>query len=69
MTRITNALAFFVALFTIAAPAQAYVGPGMGLGAIGAVLGAIGAIVLAILGLVWYPVKRALKRRKAGGEA
>lgn len=39
----------------------AYVGPGAGLSAIGAVLALIGAVLLAIVGFVWYPVKRLLQ--------
>ena len=44
--------------------AQAYVGPGAGLGAIGTVLALIGAVLLAILGFLWYPIKRLLAKRK-----
>ena len=48
-----------------AAPAHAYIGPGAGLGAIGAAL-AIGiAVILLIVGFVWYPVKRLLKGFKS----
>ena len=36
----------------------AYVGPGAGLTAIGAVLAFLGAILLAILGFIWYPLRR-----------
>ena len=43
---------------------HAYVGPGAGLSAIGSVLALIGAMLLLIVGFVWYPVKRLLKRRK-----
>jgi Na+-driven multidrug efflux pump len=42
--------------------AQAYTGPGLGLGAIGAALGIVGSIFLAILSLIWYPFKRAWRR-------
>ena len=44
--------------------ALAYIGPGVGAGAIGAVLGFIGAVFLAIFAVVWYPVKRLLKGKK-----
>lgn len=44
--------------------AYAYVGPGLGLGAIGALFGGIVALLLAIVGVVWYPIKRVLKKRK-----
>jgi len=45
--------------------AHAYVGPGAGLTAIGTLLAFLGAIGLALVGFVWYPVKR-LIRRPAG---
>jgi Kef-type K+ transport system membrane component KefB len=45
-------------------PALAYVGPGLGLGAIGAFLGAVLAVLLAIVGFLWYPIKRLLRKRK-----
>jgi hypothetical protein len=42
--------------------ALAYVGPGAGLTAIGTVLALLGAVALALVGFVWYPVKRLLRR-------
>lgn len=51
-----------------ATPAAAYIGPGAGLGAIGTVIAVIGAILLMIVGFVWYPVKRLLKRGKKPAE-
>lgn len=42
--------------------AQAYVGPGVGLGALGVLLGVVGGVLLAIFGFFWYPIKRMLKR-------
>jgi hypothetical protein len=55
----------------LAAPgiADAYVGPGLGVGAIAAFFGAVLAVLLAIVGVVWYPLKRLLKRRKAPAES
>lgn len=52
-------------LLTVATSAEAYVGPGMGLGVIGAVLGFLTAILLAFAGMVWYPIKRMLRARRA----
>lgn len=46
-----------------AAPAQAYMGPGAGLSAIGSFLSLVAAIFFAIVGLVWYPVRRLLRKR------
>ena len=45
--------------------AQAYVGPGAGLTAIGAVLAVIAAVFLAIVGFIWYPVRRHMRNRRA----
>ena len=42
--------------------AYAYVGPGLGLGVIGAVFGAIAAVLLAVVGIIWYPIKRLLRK-------
>jgi len=42
----------------------AYLGPGVGGGAIAATLGLIVAIFAALFGLIWFPVKRLLKNRK-----
>jgi hypothetical protein len=42
--------------------AQAYTGPGLGLGAIGVAFGLVGSILLAIVSVVWYPVKRLVRR-------
>ncbi len=44
--------------------AMAYIGPGAGLSAIGTLFAVLGAVLLAIVGFVWYPIKRLLKRRK-----
>jgi hypothetical protein len=44
-------------LFYPAKP-YAYIGPGLGLGALGAILGLVFSILLAILGIFWYPIKR-----------
>jgi len=56
------------ALALSATPALAYVGPGLGLGAIGVVVGLILSIVLAIFAFVWMPIKRALGRNKVTEE-
>lgn len=45
--------------------ALAYIGPGVGAGAIAAVLGVLGSIFLAIVAVLYYPIKRMMKGRKA----
>lgn len=52
--------------------ASAYVGPGAGVSAIGGALALIAGAILAIVGFVWYPLKRLLRflrqpRPSAGG--
>ena len=55
------------AWFAIVAPtvAQAYIGPGAGLSAIGSLLALVAAVFVAIFGFLWYPIKSWRKRRQA----
>ena len=46
-----------------AGPAMAYIGPGAGLGAIAVTVAMLLGVLLLVIGLVWYPLKRFLKRR------
>ena len=56
---------FIILFFTIISyTAQAYVGPGMSGGFIVAVLGTIFAIFAALFGIIYYPLKRFLKKKK-----
>ena len=60
----------FCAVWLAPAAAHAYIGPGAGISAIGSLLALIAAVLLAIVGFVWYPVKRLMKnRRKARKKA
>lgn len=54
-------------LFTVPAAANAYMGPGLGLGLISVALGFIGSITLGFFAILWYPVKRFLRRRRQAG--
>jgi hypothetical protein len=38
--------------------ADAYIGPGAGLSVIGTAVAFVGAVIFAVIGLVWYPLKR-----------
>ncbi len=62
---------FFVLspLLLVCPPAQAYIGPGAGAGTIAVVLGILAAIVMAFFAVLWYPVKRLIKKRKTAREA
>ncbi len=48
-----------------AAPAHAYIGPGLGAGTVAVVLGVLGSILLAFASLIWYPAKRLIRRFNA----
>lgn len=55
-----------VGISLISSPAWAYVGPGAGLTALGSLVALIGAIGLALVGFIWYPVKRLRRKFKTG---
>ena len=57
-------LFLFISLLLISLPSYAYIGPGMGGGVIMAVIGFLAAIFLGLFGILYYPIKRALKKRK-----
>ena len=42
----------------------AYIGPGMGGGLIAAIFGIIAAFFLGLWGILYYPIKRAIKNKK-----
>ena len=50
--------------FSFVCAAYAYLGPGIGGGLLIATLGVVIAIFAAIFGVIWFPLKRFLKRRK-----
>jgi hypothetical protein len=57
-----------IALLAVAPlTAQAYVGPGAGVGMIGSLLAVLGAILLAVVGLILWPLRMLRKRRQAKG--
>ena len=68
MVRVCFPLAAILAL-TVPNAAAAYIGPGLGAGVIGVVLGIFGAIVLALVAVLYFPIKRMLKRRRGGTSA
>ena len=59
-----NKSILFLFIFLISFPSYAYIGPGMGGGVIAAIIGFFAAILLALWGILYYPIKRALKNRK-----
>ena len=63
-------LSLYINLLAIllVSPAHAYIGPGVGAGTIAVVLGIIASIFLAFVAILWYPLKRLVKRRKTSAK-
>ena len=61
------ALVLFVPL-----PCFAYVGPGLGLSTIGVIIAFFAAVIMAVIGFIWYPIRRLFRKPEtpedAGGE-
>ena len=55
-------------LLLSATPAFAYIGPGGGLSALGAILALFAAVALAVVGFVWFPIKRMRAARQKARE-
>lgn len=62
--RFGRVLPLALAATVLPVAAQAYVGPGAGLTAIGTVIALLAAVILAVVGFVWYPVKRLMAKRR-----
>ena len=59
-----NKVILFVSLFSISLPTYSYLGPGMSGGVIAATIGFFAAVLLGLWGILYYPIKHALKNRK-----
>ena len=53
-----------IIFFSFVSAAYAYLGPGIGGGILVATLGIVIAIFAAIFGVIWFPLKRFLKKKK-----
>jgi membrane-bound ClpP family serine protease len=54
-----------VATLFVQSTAYAYIGPGVGLTAVGTFVALVIIIVIAIAGFLWFPIKRIIKNRQA----
>jgi len=54
----------FLLLLLIPISAQAYIGPGMGAGALAVIFGILGAIILGLFAILWYPLKRLFSKNR-----
>jgi hypothetical protein len=52
----------FIVLLLLPFPVVAYVGPGGGITAIGALIALVAAVLFTFVGFVWYPLKRLIKK-------
>jgi hypothetical protein len=58
-----------VGAIMLSGPALAYVGPGAGLSMLGSLVAVVVAIFVAVLGLLLFPIRMLLKRRRGGATA
>ena len=58
-------LAIIVAVILYPVPASAYLGPGMGGGIVAVFFGFCAAFLLALWGILYFPIKRAIRKRRA----
>ncbi len=56
-------------LVLLASPAVAYIGPGAGISVLGSLLGILGTIFVAIGAIIFWPLRKFMKRRKARRES
>ena len=61
-------LVIFLSLLA-SSTAVAYIGPGAGISVLGSLLGILGTIVVAIGAILFWPIRKMLKRRKAAAAA
>ncbi len=62
MSKIT--IVTLLVLLSLSSNVSAYIGPGMGGGIILATIGIVIAIFAAIFGIIWFPIKRFILKRK-----
>jgi len=65
MFRITT----LILLTLLASPAFAYVGPGAGISVLGSLLGILATIFVAIGAILFWPIRKLMKRKKAAKES
>ena len=51
-------------LLSFSNAASAYIGPGLGLGLIGAILGLVFSFFVLLFAILWFPLKKIIKKNK-----
>jgi hypothetical protein len=59
-------LVFLIIALLLSSPLSAYIGPGAGISVLGSLLGIIVTIVVAIGAIIMWPLRKLLKKRRAG---
>jgi hypothetical protein len=57
-----------VLLSLATSPLHAYIGPGAGISVLGSLLGILATILVAIGAIIFWPVRKLMKRRKAAAQ-
>lgn len=68
MSRITILILLTLLLMTQISTAMAYVGPGAGISVLGSLLSILATIFVAIGAIIFWPLRKYIKRRKARRE-
>ena len=53
---------YFIFFLMVIFPANAYIGPGMGMGAIIGIIAVLGVLLLTIVAIIYYPIKIFVKK-------
>lgn len=67
LLQLTKAMFIGLLMMLFSSNAPAYVGPGLGVGTIGALLGIAATIIVALFAILWYPFRRLAKKLKTSG--
>lgn len=65
MLKATTLLLLALMLLAPAHPALAYIGPGAGISVVGSLLGILATFLVAIGAILFWPLRKLMKRRKA----
>ena len=65
LSRILTIVSIIAWVVLVPVLAHAYIGPGVGIGAIAVTITLFFGFLLLLVGLVWFPLKRLLKSKKA----
>lgn len=72
----TNSLRSFIVLILllflilmVPSTTLAYIGPGAGISVLGSLLGILGTIVIAVSAILFWPIRKVIRRRKQAGLA